>query len=365
MKIVHMVYSLEMGGAEVLVKQLCASQRSEGHEVSVVAYSKLGVVGEGMVADGFTIQVLGEAHPLITMRRCFKLFRKMKPDVVHCHNVAPTTQAAIPARLAGVPCVISTRHRLELFPYDWKGEAQFNFMGWFCDWVVGICEVTCVNVRKGPLARKRKIVLVYNGSAPVKRPVERVSAEAVSTQRTAKRGFTIVFVGRLVREKALDTLIRAVALAKDRVPGLEFWMVGDGKARVELEALVAELGVGAQVRFCGQQTDTAPFFSAADAFVMSSISEGLPMSLLQSMSLGTPAILTDVDGMGEILRLTGGGLLVPVGDPAAFADAIVRLATDDALRAELSRKALEAYETRFTVERMAAGYMELYRGKLG
>ena len=248
--------------------------------------------------------------------------------------------------------MISTRHRLELFPYDYKGEAQFNFMGWFCDWVVGICEVTCVNVRKGPLARKKKIVLVYNGSVPV----ERVSTDAVG-----KRGFTIVFVGRLVREKALDTLIRAVALAKDRVPGLEFWMVGDGKVRGELEALVAELGVGDAVKFRGQQTDTAPFFSAADAFVMSSISEGLPMSLLQSMSLGTPAILTDVDGMGEILRLTGGGLLVPVGDSAAFADAIVRLASDDALRDELSRKALEAYETRFTVETMAAGYMELYR----
>jgi len=353
MKIVHMVYSLEMGGAEVLVKQLCTSQRSNGHDVSVIAYSKLGVVGDAMVADGFTIRVLGEAHPLKTMRRCFKLYREMKPDVVHCHNVAPTAHGAIPARMAGVPRVISTRHRLELFPYDWKGEAQYNFMCWFCDWVVGICEVTCVNVRKGPLAWKKKIVLVYNGTEPVER---------VSTEGMGKRGFTLVFVGRVVREKALDTLVRAVALAKDRVPGLQFWVVGGGAARGELEALAAGLGVSGDVTFWGQQTKTAPFFSAADAFVMSSISEGLPMSLLQSMSLGTPAILTDVDGMGEVLRLTQSGLLVPVGDAAAFAEAIVRLAGDDALRAELSRRALEAYRTRFTVETMAAGYMELYRG---
>lgn len=355
MKIVHMVYSLEMGGAEVLVKQLCTSQRSEGHDVSVVAYSKLGVVGEAMVADGFSIQVLGEAHPLKTMRRCFHLFRKMRPDVVHCHNVAPTTQAAIPARLAGVPCVISTRHRLELFPYDYKAEAQFNFMGWFCDWVVGICEITCVNVRKGPLARKKKIVLVYNGTEPVKR---------AGFDALGKRGFTLVFVGRVVREKAIDTLIRAVALAKARVPNLSFWVVGDGNVRPELEALTKELGVQDDVKFWGQQTNTAPFFSAADAFTMSSISEGLPMSLLQSMSLGTPAILTDVDGMGEVIRLTQSGLLVPVGDPAALADAIARLAGSKALQAELSRKALEAYETRFTIEKMAAGYMALYRTRV-
>jgi len=81
----------------------------------------------------------------------------------------------------------------------------------------------------------------------------------------------------------------------------------------------------------------------------------------QAMSI--PAILTDVDGMGEVLRLTQSGLLVPVGDAAAFAEAIVRLAGDDALR--VSRRALEAYRTRFTVEKMAAGYMELYRGKRG
>ncbi len=89
------------------------------------------------------------------------------------------------------------------------------------------------------------------------------------------------------------------------------------------------------------------------------------MSLLQSMSLGTPAILTDVDGMGEVLRLTQSGLLVPVGDAAAFAEAIVRLAGDEAQRLDLSRRALEAYRTRFTVEKMAQGYMELYRGRVG
>ena len=88
------------------------------------------------------------------------------------------------------------------------------------------------------------------------------------------------------------------------------------------------------------------------------------MSLLQSMSLGTPAVLTDVDGMGEILRLTGGGLLVPVGDAAAFAAALRRLAGDRALHEELSAKALGAYRTEFTLETMAAGYMKLYRTRV-
>jgi len=353
MKIVHCVYSLEMGGAEVLVGQLCRIQRSLGHDVSVCAYSKLGVIGEALEAEGFDIRIMGVAPPAKTMLRYLKLFRQTKPDVVHCHNVAPTIQAALSARLAGVRRVLTTRHRLPL-PYETSNEMKYSLMGrWFCDWVTGICESTCKDQRGAPLTQKKKVVRVYNGTTAVER---------ASFDELGKRGFTIVFVGRVAPVKDIGTLIRAVALAVDRVPELEFWVVGDGKARPELEALTAELGMGEHVRFWGQQMNTAPFFSAADVFVMSSLSEGLPMALLQSMSLGTPAILTDVDGSGEVLRFTGGGLLVPVSNPAAFADAIVKLAKDDALRADFSRRALEAYERDFTLERMNAGYMALYAG---
>ena len=84
------------------------------------------------------------------------------------------------------------------------------------------------------------------------------------------------------------------------------------------------------------------------------------MSLLQSMSLGTPSVLTDVDGMGEVLRLTGAGLLVPVGDADAMAAAIVRVAEDADLRTQLSERSIHAYRDHFTLERMAAGYMARY-----
>src|ERR1700743_1125376 len=112
MKIVHIVYSLEMGGAEVLVAKLCRMQRANGHDVSVCAYSNLGAVGEALRAEGFVVYVPGTAHPAKTMLRYFRLFRRIKPDVVHCHNVAPTLQAALSARLAGVKRVGSTRHSL-------------------------------------------------------------------------------------------------------------------------------------------------------------------------------------------------------------------------------------------------------------
>jgi glycosyltransferase involved in cell wall biosynthesis len=352
MKIVHVVYSLDMGGAEVLVAQLCRMQRANGHEVSVCAYSRLGSVGEILRAEGVDIYIPGEAHPAKTMLRYYRYFKALRPDVVHCHNVAPTIQAALAARLAGAKSVVSTRHSLVAPPYNRSEEIKYGVMAWFCDWIAGICEVTCGNLRGAPMAHRDKIVRVYNGATAI----ERVPFDSLD-----KRGFTLVFVGRLAAVKNLGTLIRAVAIAVKQLPTLELWVVGDGPVRAELEALTDELGVTGSVRFWGQRLDTEQFFSAADAFAMSSVSEGLPMSLLQAMSIGVPALVTDVGGMAEVVRLSGGGLLAPVGDSEAMADAIVTLANDAGMRALFSQKAIEAYQAEFTLDRMDAAYMEIYR----
>ncbi|MES2390788.1 MAG: glycosyltransferase family 4 protein [Acidobacteriota bacterium] len=352
MKIVHVVYSLEMGGAEVLVAQLTRLQRANGHQVSVCAYSNLGTLGEALQAEGVEVYVPGKANSIVTMVRYLNYFRRLQPDVVHCHNNAPTIQAALSARLAGVRTILSTCHSLNAPPYDRAAEIKYNTFTLFCDYIVGICEITCRNLRSAPFAHPEKIVRVYNGTDAINR--------VPAAQQLAKTGFTLLFVGRLAPVKNLGTIIRAVAIAAQTLPTLQCWFVGDGHERASLEALTAELNVTANIRFWGQRLDPETFFSAADAFVMSSVSEGLPMSLLQAMSLGVPSILTDVGGMAEVLRLANAGLLVPVGDHAAFATAILQLAADPALRAAFSTNAQASFHQHFTLTHMDAAYTSLY-----
>ncbi len=353
MKIVHVVYSLEMGGAEILVAQLCRLQREHGHDVSVIAYSNLGTLGEKLVEEGFSVVVLGEAPLPKTFLRFIRELRRLRPEVVHCHNPAPTLQAAIPARLAGARSIIATRHSLVAPPYNTSEEIAFNFAARFCDWIVGICDATCENLLHTPGALRNRIVRVYNGVDPIE-PV------AISEQ-PQKQGFTLLFVGRLAPIKSLQTLIRATAHALPHIPGLHLWIVGDGAERPTLEALVDELGIADSVTFWGERHDVAGFFSAADLYCMSSTSEGLPMSLLQAMSVGVPAVVTDVGGMAEVVKNFQTGLTAPVGDAAAMADAIVQLASNEDQRAAFSANARAAYGADFTLERMDASYMELYR----
>jgi glycosyltransferase involved in cell wall biosynthesis len=353
MKIVHVVYSLKMGGAEILVLQLCRVQRSNGHDVSVCTYSSVGPLLEVFRAEGFSVHVIGEGPVARTAMRFFRVFRNLQPDVVHCHNPAPTLQAAMAARLAGVVSIISTRHSLVAPPYDTRAEITYNLVSLFCDWVVAICDATRENLCNTPLAQRNRITRIYNG-------VDKLEP-CPPEDRPEKHGFTLLFVGRVVEIKDLPTMIKAVALAVPRVPGLQLWIVGDGEMRETLEALPNQLGISKNVTFWGERLDIAHFFSAADVYTMSSVSEGLPMSLLQAMSLGVPSLVTNVGGMAEVVRNAHCGLYIPVGDSAAMADAIVELASNSDRRAVFASNAKTAYGEHFTLEQMDAAYMDLYR----
>jgi glycosyltransferase involved in cell wall biosynthesis len=353
MKIAHIVDSMEVGGAETLVSQMCRLQREHGHDPCIYAVRALGPLGEQLRAEGFNVLPHVGQHLSDSARKFFKIFKELKPDAVHLHNPTPTVYAAIAARMAGVAAIVSTRHSLVAPPRRAVVELKYALAATCCDWIVGICDATTNNLENIHSVPARKIVRIYNGALPI----ERVGKE----QQPKKSGFTLVYVGRLAPVKNHSLLFNAFSAALSSMPGLRLWMVGDGSERETLERLAAELGIASQVTFWGQQLDVAPFFSAADAFIMSSKSEGLPMSLLQAFSLGLPSIVTDVGGMAEVVRLAKAGFTVPVNNPAEMAAAILRLAAIDAERAQFSINAEEAFHSRFTLETMADAYMGLYR----
>jgi glycosyltransferase involved in cell wall biosynthesis len=353
MKIIHVTDGMEVGGAETLVSQLCRLQREQGHAPCVYAVAALGALGAQMRKEGFDVKAnIGRNLP-DAARNFYRFFSESHPDVVHLHNPTPTIYAAIPARMAGVPSIVSTRHSLVASPHRKLMELKYAVAATCCDWIVGICDATGSNVKSLHSVAARKIVRVYNGAEKL--------AKVPRESWPHKSGFTLVYVGRLEPVKNHPLLLKAFCAALQSMPELRLWMVGDGSERKTLESLAAALGVASRVTFWGQQLDVAPFFSAADAFIMSSSSEGLPISLLQAFSLGLPAIVTDVGGMAEVVRLARAGLTVSPSDPAEMAAAILRMATGDAERAQFSVNAEEAFHERFTLQAMMDAYMELYR----
>ena len=170
---------------------------------------------------------------------------------------------------------------------------------------------------------------------------------------------TVVFgyVGELRREKHLDLLLRAFSAA--RLPDALLVIVGDGPCREELQVLTRELGISDRVRFMGRSDNPTQVYASLDVFVMSSMTEQMPMSLLEAMATGLPAICTDVGDIATMLS-SGPPQVVPKDDAAAFAGAMERLAADPVLRHTLGHINRMRCTSEYSLGRMLRQYMTLY-----
>jgi glycosyltransferase involved in cell wall biosynthesis len=354
LNIVHVVDSMEMGGAEKLTAMLCRLQRDRGHTASVHCLYVLGVLGEELRAEGFEVILHHPPSFFHLMVRLYKSFARSRPDVVHCHNATAAIIAALPARLAGVKTVIATRHSLVRPPYQIRRELKFALASRCCDWIVGVCQGTRTNLLAAPFAARDKIIHIYNGASAL-------DPRAVPQ---SKDGFTLLCVGRLASPKDHTTLLRAVALARTQYPEVQLWIVGGGPLERSLRKLSDELALNECVTFFGEQADVSPFMLAADVFVSSSVTEGLPVSLLEAMSIGLPAVVTDVGGMGEVARLSGAVTLVPPSDPQGMASALCGAMARREELPRIGQLASNCYELYFRPERMLDDYMSLYNRRV-
>jgi glycosyltransferase involved in cell wall biosynthesis len=356
MLIAHVIDSLEVGGAETVVAALCRSHAAAGHRVEVHCLMTAGPLAAELEQEGVPVYVHATSgSPRRLAWKLFRAFRRSRPDVVHCHNKTATISAAAAARLTGARAIVSTRHGMAS-PFRLRYELKFWItVAVLCDRVVAVCDTARRNMTTGARPVAHKVVTIRNGAYP-----PRVGGE----QTVATRGFTLVSVGRLVRAKNFDMLIRAVAVARVAVPDLDLWIVGGGAEGPVLRELCAELNLASVVRFWGERRDVGSWLRAADVFVLSSTSEGLPISVLEAMAAGLPAIVTDVGGLPELVALSGAGTTVPVHDVDSLARAIVDYANRRHELAALGERASDCYRAYFTPDRMAGEYLALYRACL-
>jgi glycosyltransferase involved in cell wall biosynthesis len=166
-----------------------------------------------------------------------------------------------------------------------------------------------------------------------------------------------ITAGRLVSQKDHATMLRAMALHRQSMPS-RLLILGTGPLEAELKAMVAALDLGDAVQFVGYRGDAPAWFPHADAFLLSSRSEGFGNVMVEAMGCGTPVIATDCAyGPGEILERGRYGLLAPVGDPAALAQAMNQVGT---LRTRFPAEILRARAGGFTYDACAAGYISVF-----
>jgi glycosyltransferase involved in cell wall biosynthesis len=270
--------------------------------------------------------------------RLSRLLRRERIDLVNPHDIGATLYAAPAARMAGIDAVVHTDHsqiltKKRLLPvYRWV--LQHLVTGS----VTVSRDLEAYLVEEMGVDRAR-IVTIPNG-IDVKKFEAAAGDPALRKQLGIAEGASVIgSVGRLTEQKGMEYLIDAFPAVIARHPGAALVIVGDGELRAALEKRAVDNGLEGRIVFTGIRDDVSRMLGLFDIFVLPSLWEGQPITIMEAMASGRPIVATDVGGNGEILQSGRLGILVPSRDPDAIAGEVNRLIEDPSMAAGMRERA--------------------------
>ena len=371
-RILQVVTGSDWGGAQQHVLWLAKGLMERGFAVSVACQPGGYLVGR-LKEERIPVWVLPNMARRISPLRDWRTYRDLwrvlgegTYDLVHAHSSKAGALARLAATSRGVPSVF-TAHGLVFgntaMP-AWKrwsyGQAE-RFLGRATSHLITVSEADAHLARRyRPVAENRLTVIPNGVPVPSLADLAQLRTEGRRQLGLRPDSAAVGVIARLHPDKDLTTWLRAAALVQKARPGIEFVVIGDGPDAPALQRLARELGLEVSVRWAGEQPDAARLLPALDVFALSSVKEGLPITLLEAMAHGVPVVATAVGGIPEVVEDGVTGLLVPPRDPEALAEAELRILAADQDLANAGARGRERVEKDFSLEAMVARTAAVY-----
>ena len=364
MHIVHFVENLDRGGLERTVVDLIASQRDAGHECRVICLFKLGLLARELLASGVRVDACGKRPglDLRALRRARALIRQSPDAVIHTHNAMAHYYAVLASLGLPVKCRINTRHGMGGRTRSGRQEWLYRQSLRGTDYAVAVCEAARQRFAADGMRPRRALLSVPNGIRLERfRPADDVARQSLVAELGLPTGSRIIgTVGRLQPVKDHALLLRAFAKVRVQVPEAALVIVGDGPLRAALEAQAEQAGLSDALRFMGDRHDVPRLLTGMEVFALTSTSEGYSVALLEACASSLPIVATDVGGNREIVRHGINGRLVPSGDTAAIATALIALLRGGEQAAAMGRAGYAWAQAEASFRTMAERYHGLY-----
>jgi glycosyltransferase involved in cell wall biosynthesis len=350
----------EAGGAQTSVSLLLPGLTGE-FDVTVAAQGS-GPLRDAARAAGVSFVQLEHMRRAISpwqdalaLIELVRLCRRLRPEIVHAHSSKAGALGRLAAALARVPVRVFTVH-------GWSFAAYGGLPGRLYLWVERrlrrlTTAVVCV-------AEASRDVGIAAGTCPAERTLvihNAVDVAAFGASEQLRGTPQVVSIGRFAFPKDFATLVEALAATRADYRAA---FVGEGPLLPEIAAVIRERGLAERIDLLGSRSDVPAVLASADIFVLSSRSEGFPISVLEGMAAGLPVVATDVGGVSESVVDGETGLLVPPDDPGALAAALDRLLTDRALRLRLGAAGRERARRHFDLAGFRRAHVELYLREL-
>ena len=361
-RVMHVLYTLQPGGMEYGVVKLV-----NGLDPALVQSSICSTTPAGEMK-----RLVDTNVPVFELRRkpgndprlirdLYRLFRRVRPHVVHTHAWGTLIEGIVAARLARVPAIVHGEHgTLQLRGY----QKRLQRLAWGrADRVLSVSSLLAARMARETGFPVERIHTIRNG-VDLSRFGTHSRADARAALGIAPEALVIGTAGRLVPVKDHATLLEAVAQLPPHL-GATLLMAGDGPLRPQLEAAVTRLGIHDRVRMLGHCPDIEKVLAALDVFVLSSVSEGLSNTILEAMAGGLPVVATRVGGTEELVVEGETGLLVASQSPAAMAGALAALLQDRDRRRAMGRAGRLRAQSEFDLRSVIRRYAQMYLDTVG
>ena len=363
MKILQVITSLEMGGAETLVVNLIPRLQVLGHTVDLCVFNGAETpLMQRLKIESPQTKIYALGHGVYNPLYIFKLVKIMREyDIVHTHNSSPQLFVAI-ANLYCRTKLVSTEHNTSNRKRNWKWYVPIeSWMYKQYKHIICISKIAEEKLREYMgsewlirSSNRYNTITTINNGIDVKTISEAISCSELKNVKESRKALLMVAAFR--QQKDQDTIVKALSnLDKEK---FEVWFAGVGERMEEVKRLAASLNVSDRVRFLGLRTDIPNVLRAADIIIMSSHWEGLSLSNVEGMSAHKPFIASDVNGLREVTK--DYGLLFPHEDATTLAQLINSLADDEAYYHEIAERCYNR-ALEFDISKMVAGYDQVYK----
>ena len=356
---------LQVGGAERQLQELINNINKQKFNITVICLYNLDKIGEEIKRSGIKCysNILRSRFFLPSMRTLIKILRDEKINLCFIWN-QPLTMfyGVIAAKCVHVDKIITAIHSTISLERMLRKYFINKLLIRFVDKIIAVGT----NQREYLIQREHfppeKITVIFNG-VDIDKYQGDVNKENKKRELGISRNYKVVgLIGRLHACKRHDIFLRAARLVVQQYPNVIFSIVGDGEERRNIETLIEKLDLGQHVRMLGFRRDIIEITKILDISVLSSDTEALPMTIIESMASHVPVVATEVGSVPDLIMNGENGILIPPHSPERLAEAILRILNNEPLAHKMGENGYHIAYTKFSVESMVANYERLFMG---
>jgi glycosyltransferase involved in cell wall biosynthesis len=369
-KVLHLIDSSRRGGGQMHARRLLETLAGEELELHLASPADGdafdGIERAGVIRHKVALSKLPSPR---SFARLVRLLGKLSPDILHLHGSLAGVWGRLASLFARDTQVVYTYHgvhylRERVFPRSVLFYAADRMLCGLSDRIIAVSAADRDLLVKAGLVPSGGVRVIPNGIDV--RGFLLAGLSRTGSVLTCPEGCRyVVTVARLHRQKGHAYLLHAAVKILEKFPQTMFLLLGDGPERRALRALARRLRIFGQVSFLGEREDVAEIVSRADVFVLPSLWEGMPLSMLEAALLRIPMVLSDVPGIREVFTAGEHALLVPAADPGAIAEAVERIFTGSVDVKRMTGEAAQVVVREHGIEIMAERTVRLYRELAG